>query len=349
KLEQSHLDAIVVSQPDNRRYLSGFTGSAGFLAISQELALLATDFRYIEQAATEAPDFEIARIEGDRWFPEVASRLRVKRLAFEAADISFATYQKLIEGVAQIGSMELLPTTDMVESLRAMKDEQELARIADAVALADAAFENVVPTFAPGMTEKEAAWKLEKFLREKGGERVSFDIIVAPGPSSALPHARPSDRQLRPSEPIIIDMGAQRNGYCSDLSRTIFLDEPDETFSRVYDIVLGAQLTALATISAGMNGEQADAQARVVIEQAGYGDAFGHGLGHGIGLSVHEKPRLGRGSVDTLSDGMVFTIEPGIYISGWGGVRIEDVVVLGEKGVRSLTKANKTDFGGKAR
>lgn len=349
KLKEAKLDAILISQPENRRYISGFTGSAGLLAISHHAALLATDFRYIEQAAREAPDFEVIRIEGEiaHWFPDVASRLKEKRVGFEAANITFAESQKLTEAAAEIGGLTLSPTIDLVESLRAIKDEEELLRIADAVALADAAFASVAPHIAPGMTEKEAAWELEKQMRERGGEAVSFDIIVASGPNAAMPHARPTERRLQSGEPILIDMGARLEGYGSDLSRTLCLGKPDETFARIYDTVLGAQLTALATISAGMSGEQADALARTVIEQAGHGHAFGHGLGHGIGLAVHERPRLGKGSVDILAEGMVFTVEPGIYLPGWGGIRIEDVVVLEKEGVRPLTKAPKIDIGGK--
>ncbi|MBI2906554.1 MAG: aminopeptidase P family protein [Chloroflexi bacterium] len=351
KLEEAKLDAILISQPENRRYLSGFAGSAGYLLVSSDAAVLATDFRYTEQASRQAPEFEVVRIQGDipRWFPPLASRLKDRRLGFEGGDLAFSRYQKLAEAASQMEGMRLVATTDLVEALRAVKDAEEIRRIAAAVELADAAFESVASAAVAGMTEKQVAWDLERHIREHGGEAVSFDVIVASGPNSALPHHMPSDRLLREGEPVVVDLGARLEGYCSDLTRTICLGEPNETFRRVYDTVLGAQLTAQATIAAGMTGEEADRLGRVVIEQAGYGDAFGHSLGHGVGLAVHEAPRLGDGSADILMENAVFTIEPGVYLSGWGGVRIEDVVVLENKGARSLTRARKIDFGGKAR
>ena len=178
-------------------------------------------------------------------------------------------------------------------------------------------------------------------MREKGSDSVPFDVIVASGPNAALPHYHSGDRALREGEPIVIDMGARVDGYCSDLSRTVCLGKEDARFAKVYDLVLGAQLTAIATIEAGMSGDSADGMARTVIEQGGYGEEFGHGLGHGVGLAPHELPRLGRGSPDVLQDCMVFTVEPGVYISGWGGVRIEDVVVLEQGRARVLSRARK--------
>jgi Xaa-Pro aminopeptidase len=344
KLAEAEFEAILISQGENRRYLSGFTGSAGFLLISEKRAILATDFRYVEQAQSQAPDFEISRTEGElqNWFLELASSLGVKSIGFEANDLSFSTFQKLV-GMKGGESLEFVPTEEIVESLRAIKDEEELELITKAVELADAAFDQVAPMIHPGMKEKEVAWEIERFLREKGSESVPFDLIVASGPNSALPHATPSERPIIPGEPVVIDIGARIEGYSSDLSRTICPGNKDETFAKIYDLVLGAQLTAIATIEAGMSGEQADTLARTVIEQGGYGEAFGHGLGHGVGLAPHEQPRLGRGLSTVLSDGMVFTIEPGIYVKGWGGVRIEDVVVVEKGKVRVLSQARKIE------
>ncbi len=341
RFQQANLDAILVSQAENRRYLSGFTGSAGFLLITQASALLATDFRYIEQAQQQAPDFDIFPISGGvaNWFPELISRDDIKRLGVEAHDMSQATYQHLT-GI--VGKGQVVPTTDIVESLRAVKDPGELERIRRAVEIADAAFASIVDRIKPGMTERQVAWDLEKALREGGSESLPFDIIVASGPNSALPHHRPGDRVVQAGEPVIIDMGARVEGYCSDLSRTIRVGgREDEKFGKIYDLVLGAQLTAMATIAGGMSGEQADGLARGVIELGGYGEQFGHGLGHGVGLAPHELPRLGKGSADVLVDGMVFTIEPGIYMTGWGGVRIEDTVVLEQGRVKALSRARK--------
>jgi Xaa-Pro aminopeptidase len=341
RLKDEGLDAVLISQSENRRYFSGFTGSAGFLLIAQKSTILATDFRYIEQAKAQAPGFEIfhARGEMSDWFMELITSIGVKRVGFEANDISFASYRKL---VADISKCEIVPTDGIVGSLRAVKDEGEMAMIQRAVSISDAAFDEVVPTLCPGMTELEVAWEFEKAMREKGSESLPFDIIVASGPNAALPHHRPGDRALREGEPIVIDMGARVHGYCSDLSRTVCLGKEDGRFAKVYDLVLGAQLTAIATIEAGMSGDSADGMARTVIEQGGHGEGFGHGLGHGVGLAPHELPRLGRGSPDVLQDGMVFTVEPGVYISGWGGVRIEDVVVLEQGRVKVLSHASKT-------
>jgi Xaa-Pro aminopeptidase len=191
------------------------------------------------------------------------------------------------------------------------------------------------------MTEKEVAWRMEMAMREFGADGLSFDTIVASGPNGAMAHHMPSDRPIQAGEPIVIDMGAIADGYCSDITRTVVVGEPDETFNKIYDIVLGAQLTAINTVKAGMSGEDCDGLSRMVIAEAGYGDNFGHSLGHGVGLEVHESPRVGPNSPETLEPNMVFTVEPGIYLTGWGGVRIEDIVVLGDDGAKVLSKASK--------
>ncbi|MCX6009904.1 MAG: Xaa-Pro peptidase family protein [Chloroflexi bacterium] len=343
-LTQQELDVLIVSQPENRRYLSGFTGSTGWLLISSSNAFLAVDFRYVEQAKKEASDFDIIHVKGDlvNWLPKLASDLGFKKVGFEADQVPFAIYQQLFKTVDDDHyQTQLIPTNGLVESLRVVKEPEEVKFITAAVKLADAAFDHAKSIIRPGVSEKEIAWELERFLREMGSEAVPFDIIVASGSNAALPHAKPSDKVILENEPVVIDLGARVNGYCSDLSRTFFLGDEDKTFSKIYDIVLGAQLTALAAIMAGMSGAQADRLARTIVEQAGYDDAFGHGLGHGIGLGAHESPRLGPNSSDLLIDGMVFTIEPGIYIAGWGGVRIEDTVVMENGRVKALTKAEK--------
>jgi len=344
-LAQKELDVLVVSQPENRRYLSGFTGSAGWLIVSQNSAYLAVDFRYVEQAKKESPDFEVIHIKGDMfgWFLKFLSDIGLKKAGFEADHISFATSQKLLKTIKDDGSqIELIPTAGLIESIRAIKEPEEIQLITEAVKLADAAFDHARSILRPGMTEKEAAWSLEKCLREKGSQTIPFDIIVASGPDAALPHAKPSEQPLLKNVPVVIDLGARVDGYCSDLTRTFIIGDGDKTFFKIYDIVLGAQLTALSNIIAGMDGNQADKLARTIIEQAKYNENFGHGLGHGVGLETHESPRLGAGSADLLIDNMVFTIEPGIYVPGWGGVRIEDTVVMENGKVKSLTRADKT-------
>jgi Xaa-Pro aminopeptidase len=334
KLAEKELDGILISQPENRRYLSGFDGSAGLLLITGSESLLATDFRYTEQAKEQAPDFQVIQTKGDmqEWFPGLVSGLNLRRLGFEADYLSLSAYQRLIEAVKTLSSQpQFAPAQDLVEQIRAIKETRELELIAGAVKLADQALEHISNFIRPGMKEKEVSWEIERFLRENGSESLPFETIVASGPRSALPHAKPTERSIQTGEPIVVDVGARLEGYCSDLTRTFYLGEADSTFARVYDIVLGAQLVALATLESGMSGEQADRLARTVIEEAGYGKDFGHSLGHGVGLAPHEEPRLAPKVSSQLIDNMVFTIEPGIYIVGWGGVRIEDMVVM-EKG-----------------
>jgi len=344
RLAESELDGILISQPENRYYLSGFDGSTGYLLITTKDAILATDFRYTEQAKRQAPDYEIFRITNEvaTWFPELIAGLNLKRLGFEAEHVSLAMYRRLTEALNKAQSpLRLAPMNGLVESLRAIKEPEEVELITKAVAISDGAVEYIRDVGHTGMSEKEVAWEIEKFMREKGSQSLPFDVIVASGPNAALPHAKPSNRTVQSGEPVIIDIGAKVNGYCSDLTRTICLDTPDNTFSKVYDTVLGAQLVAMATIKEGMTGEEADRLARVVIEEAGYGEAFGHGLGHGIGLAPHERPRLGPNSAENLVNGMIFTIEPGIYLTGWGGVRIEDVGIMENGKIRVITRARK--------
>jgi Xaa-Pro aminopeptidase len=334
------LDAILITQPENRRYLSGFTGSAGVLLISQEQAILATDFRYYEQVEKQAPDFRLAKITDkfETLLPELVHQVGVKRVGFESAHLTVdqhQQWQKVAEG------FELVATKELVENIRAVKDENELIKIKNAIALADEALAHIVGFIEPSMTEKEVAWELEVFMRTHGAEKLAFDLIVGSGPNGAMPHATVSERVIQAGEPIVMDLGAVIDGYHSDLTRTICAGRPNDRFKEIYDIVLEAQLTAEQNIRPGMQGKQADDVARQVIEKADYGKEFGHGLGHGVGLAVHEKPGVGRLSEDVLEPGMVFTIEPGIYLPGWGGVRIEDIVVMGKDGVEVLTQASK--------
>ena len=343
----SDLDALLVTQPENRRYLSGFTGSAGWLFVSEKAAILATDFRYVEQAGAESPEFEVVRTTRELrdWFTGLVSDAGWHRLGFEAGVVSFDSHRKLGEAMeSSQANLELVPTNDLVEQLRAIKEPPELDLITKAVKLADDALAQAKPGIRPGVTERETAWEIEKLLRQQGSEAVAFEIIVASGPNAALPHARPTDRPIGAGDTVVIDMGARFNGYCSDLSRTLLVGQTDGTLREIYDIVLRAQIAAIEGVESGMDAVQADRLARSVIERAGYGDAFGHGLGHGVGLAVHESPTLGPGGSGSLADGMVFTIEPGIYLPGRGGVRIEDMVVMEQGRARVLTGAGKDCF-----
>lgn len=349
--EKHELDGALISNAQNRRYLSGFTGSAGYLLITATDAVLATDFRYYEQSAAQAPDYRLHKTVGgfDAWVPTLFADLAGKKIAFEAGDMTFATHQQIKKSIATLpeaGRPALVPTPNLVESLRLFKEPGEIEALQRAVDLGDAACESVANRVEPGWTEKQVAWEIEKYIREHGGDGLSFDTIVAGGPWGAMPHAYPRDRKLEKGEGVVIDMGCDIDGYMSDLTRTIFLGKPDDQFKKIYDIVLTAQLTAEEMVKPGMTGDECHMIAHNVIDAAGYGETFGHGLGHGIGLQVHEAPRVARTSTDELRDNMVFTIEPGIYVTAWGGVRIEDMVVMENGKARVMSKAPKLQFVG---
>lgn len=343
KLPTLGVDALLVTQPENRRYLSGFTGSAGWLIISPGSAVLMTDSRYYEQVGREAPDWGLARITGTP-YPVLAEQLQaigVRRLGFESQHVTVDQLETLKR---ELPDVEWVPLKDTVEPLRAVKDEGEIAAARRAVALTDQALAHALSVARPGMTERQVAWEIESYMRTHGAAAVSFEPIVAAGPNGALPHARPSDRPIQAGEPIVIDIGCVVDGYCSDLTRTVSLGRPSERVLEVWDIVLRAQLAAEAVMRAGLPGSQADAAARDVIVAAGYGDQFGHGLGHGVGLVVHEKPGAGRLSTDVLAAGNLVTVEPGIYLPGEFGVRIEDLVLVREDGIEVLSAAPKQPF-----
>ena len=343
-LTEKEIDAILISTPENRHYLSGFVGTAGWLFISHERAILATDFRYTEQATNQAPDFEVLQVAGWKWFVEQLEELGPSKVGFESQHVTMAAYRRIVAAIKDMDDEKrptLVATSNLVENIRAVKDAHELTMLQSVIDISDKAMEAVIPTLQAGQTEREIAWMMEKAMREFGADSLSFDTIVAGGPNGAMPHHRAGDRPVREGEPIVIDMGAKLNGYCSDITRTACIGQPDEQFNKIYNLVLGAQLAAIATIKPSLNGEEADNLARTVLDDAGYKKNFGHSLGHGIGLAVHEFPRVGPTSPDILEESMVFSVEPGIYLSGWGGVRIEDLVVLEESGARPLSKARK--------
>ncbi len=345
-LKEKSLDGLFISTPGNRRYLSGFTGSAGYLMITQQKAYLATDFRYYEQVGQQSPDFELIKVTKPlrEWLPELLTG--VGTLGFEAFNLTFSQHQMLKSAMLHmkpVARPKLVATEDLVEEIRVIKDPREMLILKRAVEIADKAFTDIAAALEPGQTERDIAWRLEKSMREQGAEGNSFDLIVAAGPNAALPHHRPDDTQLKMNETLIIDMGCRLEGYCSDLSRTVWLGKPTDQYRRVYDTVLAAQETAINAVQAGMTGHECDKLARDVIEKAGFGDNFGHGTGHGVGLDIHENPRVSRNQKNVLKDEMAFTIEPGIYLPGWGGVRIEDIVILEKGRSRDLTKAHKRD------
>ncbi len=327
QLETNNLDAIIISSPQNRTYLSGFSGSSGYLLISRDKRLLATDFRYFEHVEKEVSEFTLFKIHGkiEEWFGEFVGLIKPEKLGFESEHISIADHNSLNNSLKKFNlKTRLVATKGVVETLRMVKDKKELDFIKRAVAISQDAIDSVCESIGQGISEIELAWEMEKHMREHGSQALAFDVICASGPNSALPHARPSGRLIRLGEPVILDFGARVCGYTSDITRTICLGRPDSRFEKLYNILVDARNAAQESIVAGMKGCQADQSARRVIEKAGYGRYFGHGLGHGVGLEVHEGPSLSPLSSDYLKDGMVFTIEPGIYLPGWGGLRIED-------------------------
>ena len=258
--------------------------------------------------------------------------------------MTVSSYNNLIDSIkgdSSLDDVSMIPAPGLAENQRIIKDNGELEMLQLAIDAADKAMDLVCPNIIPGMTEREVAWKMEAAMRDAGADAISFDTIVAAGPNGAMAHHQPTDYIIKESDPIVIDMGAKVGGYCSDLSRSLAVGEADETFKKIYDIVLGSQLTAINTVKTGMTGEEADNLSRNVIAEAGYGDNFGHSLGHGVGLEIHENPRVGPRSPDVLGLNTVFTVEPGIYLSGWGGIRIEDIVILREDGAVPLSKAKK--------
>jgi Xaa-Pro aminopeptidase len=344
KLRQSlldqNVDAVLVGQPENRRYLSGFTGSTGWLIITAGRQVLATDFRYYEQVEREAPAFELAKVTGKYAdiLPGLLVDLGVKRLGYESQHLTVDQWSTWSEATKEV---EWVPLKSTVETIRMVKDEGEMEAIRRSVALTDAAFAHLLEGIRPGMTELEAAWEIEAYMRTHGASKTSFDLIVAAGPNGALPHARPGERILQPGEPIVVDIGCALEGYCSDMTRTFCFGQPSPKYLEVWDIVRRAQEAAGASIRAGVSGLSVDAAARDLITAAGYGEAFGHGLGHGVGLAVHESPSAGRLSEDTLQAGMTLTVEPGIYLPGEFGVRLEDLVIIHEQGMEILTNTPK--------
>lgn len=331
-LAERQLDRMLVTDLTNVRYLTGFTGTNGACVCGPGIRLFFTDFRYTERAATEVEGWEPITAAGD-WLGTIAERLQ-GRVGFEDDQMPVRMHTKLVEKLAD--GVEAVPAGGLVERLRRVKDEEELAAIAAASELADEVWLWSLERGLAGRGEREVALAAEARIRELGGEP-SFPAIVAAGPNGALPHAEPGAREIGRGELVVFDMGAKLDGYCSDGTRTYATGEPGEEARAVYEVVLAAQAAALEAIKAGAKGEDVDGIARKVIEEAGHGERFGHGLGHGVGLEVHEGPRLSPRADDVLAPNEVVTVEPGIYLPGRLGVRIEDLVVVTDDGLRNLS------------
>ena len=338
---QTHkLDAVIISNPKNRFYVSGFTGSAGLLLITQHDQLIVTDSRYYEQVRRQLPDWHLIeagyqQVEYLRNAIETLDLPEDARIGFESNSLTVAEFQNWEDTLDKVN---LVGTSDLVLNLRAIKTEKELDAIRQAVTIADGAMAHIYRWIQPGMTEKEVAWELEVQMRQNGASALSFETIVASGPNSALPHAQPSDRVLELGDIVVIDMGCVVEGYASDVTRTFSLGEPkDPEYFQIWQLVCRANRTAVEGVQAGLSGKEADALARDIIKTAGYGDYFGHSLGHGVGLDIHEYPRLSYTKENILATNSVVTIEPGVYLPGRFGVRLEDMVLVLDDGVEVLT------------
>jgi Xaa-Pro aminopeptidase len=340
-LSGAGVDAVLVTNLVNVRYLTGYTGSNGLALVGPGTRAFVTDFRYVEQAAEQVdPSFDRLRASVDLLEAvEDASPSGELRLGFEEDHMSVREHGRLRERLPD--RIELVGVHGLVEGLRAVKEPGEVAAMRVAAELADGALEQLIAGGLVGRTERDLAVALEFGMRRRGAERPSFEPIVAAGPHGALPHARPRDVEVRSGDLVVIDWGAQLDGYCSDCTRTVAAGGVDGHATEVYELVLSAQLAGLGAVAVGASGRDVDAVARQMIEAAGHGEHFGHGLGHGVGLEVHEAPRLAQRSESVLEPGNVVTVEPGVYLPGDLGIRIEDLVVVTAEGPEILTSLTK--------
>ncbi|NLO90199.1 MAG: aminopeptidase P family protein [Clostridia bacterium] len=342
KFEEHNIEAMLITNPTNIFYLSGFSGSAGYVLLTAEKAYLITDFRYEEQAQKEIPlhIFELVILSTkiiDK-IKDLVENENIKKLGIETKYMTVDFYNELNKNLSHCN---LVSVKSIIEELRIVKNEEEIIRIKKAAKIADLAFKHIVKFIKPGVKEFEVAAEIEYFMRRKGASKASFDIIAASGERAALPHGTASEKELKKGDLLVMDFGAVYKGYCSDITRTVVVGKASEEQCNIYDIVLEAQKRALQAVAVNMPCSELDSVARNIIESYGYGDKFGHSLGHGVGIEVHEPPAVSKNSTVNLSPGMVITIEPGIYIEGWGGVRIEDMVLVTEQGPQVLTTSTK--------
>lgn len=339
ELEKHQVDAFLITNPYNRRYMTGFTGSSGAAIVTKGDAVFITDFRYTEQAKKQVKDFRIIQQETSilKEVAKLVNELNISSLGFEKNTVTYGEYESL----QKLLNVDLVPLSGVIEKIRLIKTEEEIKIIKVACEIADAAFSHILHFIKPGVTEIEVSNELEFFMRKQGATSSSFDTIVASGARSALPHGVATDKVIEKGDFVTLDFGCVYNGYVSDITRTIAVGQPDAKLVEMYNVVLEAQLLALEKIRPGMTGFEADKIARDYLTEKGYGEAFGHSTGHGIGLEVHEGPALSVRSQETLEPNMVVTVEPGVYLPGIGGVRIEDDIVITEAGNEKLTHSAK--------
>lgn len=343
RLASLEMDALLITDLTNVRYLTGFSGSNGQVLLTSDETIFMSDGRYAARAAALVQAAEIS-IYPSRLTEVLAPRttdLNIRRLGFEAGSTTVAERDDL---AGKLPGVELAPTSSVIEDLRRVKDKDEIAALRRAIAVADEAFVWLLDRLGPGSTEREVALDLEIHMRSTGADEISFDPIVGSGPLSAHIHHTPSDRAFEKGDLVLVDFGARVDGYCSDMTRTVVLGPATDEQAGVYGLVLAAHEAGIAALRAGVGGAEADAAARDLIEDAGRGADFGHGLGHGVGLDIHEGPRLHRISEDTLRAGDVVTIEPGVYTDGWGGIRIEDCVLVSKDSAEVLGSAPKREL-----
>lgn len=343
KLKAEKLDGIILLNDSNIRYMSDYTGSDAYAIITEQSNTFITDSRYTEQAEAECKLFEViqwgkALLGLQETIQDICTKKGIKKMAFERQHVTFEMYEKLIKALPEV---ELIPTSGLVEDLRSIKEVEEVACIRKAAQFADEAFTEILKYIRPGVSEKDVERELQYLIKKQGADDVGFSSIVASGKRSSLPHAIPSDKKIEYGDFVTLDFGAMYKGYRSDMTRTIIVGAVDDKQKEIYEIVKAAQAAASKSIKAGIPCKVADASARDYITNAGYGDYFGHGLGHGVGLDIHEEPYLSHSSEKILEVGNVVTVEPGVYLPNWGGVRIEDTVVVGENGIEVVTNSSK--------
>ncbi|WP_125152248.1 M24 family metallopeptidase [Clostridium rectalis] len=338
-MERQDLDGILLVGDANRNYLSGFTGDESFSIIGLEKAIFITDSRFTEQAKEQVIGYEVREYKGkiEKFMSKIVKELNIKKLGFEEDIVTFKNYVTYKDSF----SCELVPIKGIIEDIRIIKDEEEIVCIKKAAEIADRAFAKILQFVKPGMTEKEVGVELEYWLKKFGASGLSFPSIVASGERSSLPHGQPTDKVIKMGDFLTLDFGCVYNGYCSDMTRTIVMGNATDKMTEIYNVVLEAQETAIKAFKPGSTGAEVDKVARDYIKEKGYGKYFGHGLGHGVGREIHELPGISPNGDIILKPGMIVTNEPGIYIPDFGGVRIEDLILITENGCEVISKTTK--------